>query len=85
MGRFEIEFRASVEKELKKIPQKDQIRILKSIALLSTDLHPPASKKLSGKDRYRLRQGDYRILYEILNQRLVVVIVKIGYRRDVYK
>lgn len=85
MGRFEIEFRASVEKELKEIPQKDQIRILRSISLLSADPHPPTSKKLSGQDRYRLRQGDYRILYEILNQRLVVVIVKIGHRRDVHK
>lgn len=85
MGKFEIEFRASVEKELKEIPQKDQIRILRSISLLSADPNPPTSKKLSGQDRYRLRQGDYRILYEILNQRLVVVIVKIGHRRDVYK
>ena len=85
MGRFEIEFRASVEKELKKIPQKDQIRILRSIALLSTDPHPPTSKKLSGQDRYRLRQGDYRILYEVFDQRLVIVIVKIGHRRDVHK
>jgi len=85
MGRFEIQFRASVEKELKKIPQKDQIRILQSIALLSSDPHPPASKKLSGQDRYRLRQGDYRILYEIFDQQLVIVIVKVGHRRDVYK
>lgn len=85
MGKFEVQFRTSVEKELKRIPQKDQIRILQSIALLSADPHPPSSKKLSGQDRYRLRQGDYRILYEIFDQELVVVVVRIGHRRDVYR
>jgi len=85
MEKFEIEFRASVEKELRKIPQKDQIRILQSIAQLSENPRPPSSKKLSGQERYRLRRGKYRILYEIHDQRLLIVIVKIGHRRDVYK
>ena len=84
MGSFEIVFRSSVEKELKKIPKQDQIRILRRIQQLADDPRPDGCKKLSGQERYRIRQGDYRILYEIEDQRLIVVIVRIGHRRDVY-
>ena len=84
MGSFEIVFRNSVEKELKKIPKQDQIRILRRIQQLADDPRPDGCKKLSGQERYRIRQGDYRILYEIEDQRLIVVIVRIGHRRDVY-
>jgi mRNA interferase RelE/StbE len=54
MAKFEVQFRVSVEKELKTIPQKDHIRLLERIALLAEDPHPPTSKKLSGLDRYRV-------------------------------
>ena len=84
MDRFDIEFRRSVEKELKSIPKKDQIRILKRIDDLATEPRPPSCKKLSGQERYRIRQGNYRVLYEIQDVRLVVVIVKVGNRRDIY-
>ncbi len=82
---YDIEFRSSVEKELKKVPKKDQIRILQRVAALSEDPRPAGCKKLSGQERYRLRQGNYRILYEVHDGVLVVVIVKIGNRRDVYE
>ncbi len=84
MAKYRIEFRKSVEKELKGIPKKDQIRILQRVEELSLDPRPPLCKKLSGQERYRLRQGNYRILYEIYDNRLVIVVVKVGNRRDVY-
>lgn len=84
MGKFKIEFRKSVEKDLKAIPEKDSIRILQKIRTLESEPRPPGCKKLSGQERYRIRQGDYRILYEIIDERLVVTIVKAGHRRDIY-
>tara|TARA_R110000850_G_scaffold4202_7_gene19551 strand:+ start:5066 stop:5323 length:258 start_codon:yes stop_codon:yes gene_type:complete len=85
MGMYRIEFRKSVEKDLKALPGKDQIRILERVSQLAEDPRPPGSKKLSGQDRYRLRQGDYRILYEIEEGRLIVTVVKVGNRRNVYR
>ncbi len=85
MGKYSIEFRKSVEKDLGAIPRKDQVRVLTRIAALADDPRPSGCKKLSGQDRYRLRQGNYRILYEIIDQRLIVVVVKVGNRRDVYE
>ncbi len=85
MAKFEIRFRQSVEKELKKTPQKDRIRILRKIAGLTTDPRPPGCKKLSGQERYRLRQENYRVLYEIMEEVLLVVIVKTGHRRAIYQ
>ena len=84
MGKYRIEFRASVEKDLRVIPEKDQIRILRRIEELASDPRPPMCKKLSGQERYRVRQGNYRILYEIQDEVLIVTVVKIGHRRDVY-
>lgn len=85
MARYDIVFRKSVEKDLKAIPQEDQVRILKRIAPLADDPRPPGCKKLSGQERYRIRQGAYRILYEIEDGRLVITVVKVGHRRDVYR
>ena len=85
MERFEVIFKQSVAKDLRQIPKKDVIRILNRIKTLSIEPRPPGVEKLSGQDKYRVRQGAYRILYEIRNSELVVVVVKIGHRRDVYK
>lgn len=85
MEKYEIEFRRSVEKELSKIPKQDQIRILKKTLALASNPRPPYSQKLSGQERYRIRQGIYRIVYEIYDDRLVIVIVRIAHRKDVYK
>ena len=84
MARYKIVFRKSVEKDLKAIPKKDQVRILQRIAQLAEDPRPPACKKLSGQERYRIRQGIYRVLYEIEDDQLIVTVVKVGNRRDVY-
>ena len=85
MGKFEVIFKQSVAKDLRQIPKKDVTRILNRIKALSIEPRPPAVENLSGQDKYRVRQGAYRILYEIRNNELIVVVVKIGHRRDVYK
>ena len=67
------------------IPKKDARRIVAAIKSLADDPRPPGTKKLSGQERYRLRQGNYRILYEIEDDRLIVCVVRVGDRRDVYR
>ena len=85
MASFEIIFRQSVAKDLRQIPKKDVARILMRIEALRVEPRPPGVEKLSGQEKYRIRQGVYRILYEIKNKELIVVVVKIGHRRDVYR
>ena len=85
MGSFKIIFKQSVAKDLRQIPKKDVARILKRIEALRAEPRPPGVEKLSGQEKYRIRQGVYRILYEIRNSELIVVVVKIGHRRDVYR
>jgi mRNA interferase RelE/StbE len=85
MASYRIVVKKSVSKDLKKIPKKDVLRILEAIKSLAQDPRPPQSKKLSGQERYRLRQGSYRILYSIEDEQLVVQVVKVGNRRDVYR
>ena len=85
MGSFEVKFKQSVAKDLRQIPKKDVARILKRIEALRMEPRPPGVEKLSGQEKFRIRQGVYRILYEIQNNELIVVVVKIGHRRDVYR
>lgn len=85
MEPYSIVFKKSVAKDLKKIPKKGVARILKLIRALANDPRPPQVKKLSGQDRYRMRQGNYRILYSIEDAELVITVVKVGDRRDVYR
>lgn len=83
MGNFEVIFKRSVAKDLRQIPKKDVVKILKRIKALRAEPRPPGVEKLSGQEKYRIRQGVYRILYEIRNNELIVVVVKIGHRCDV--
>jgi mRNA interferase RelE/StbE len=83
MGNFEVVFKRSVAKDLRQVPKKDVAKILKRIEDLRTEPRPPGVEKLSGQEKYRIRQGIYRILYEIRSNELIVVVVKIGHRRDV--
>jgi mRNA interferase RelE/StbE len=85
MANYKIVFKQSVAKDLRPIPNKDVQRILKAIDQLADDPRPPGSKKLTGAEKYRLRQGNYRILYTIEDDIVTVTIVKIGHRRDVYQ
>ncbi len=85
MANYELVFKETVAKDLRPIPKKDVQRILKKIDLLADDPRPNGSEKLSGVEKYRIRQGNYRILYTIEDTVVTVTIVKIGHRRDVYK
>lgn len=85
--RVEIVIKKSAAKELQSVPgKKDRQRIVERIRALAGDPRPSGAEKLSGtRDKYRLRQGDYRILYEIEDDVLIVYVVKIGHRKDVYR
>jgi len=85
MAKYSLVFGKSVEKDLRLIPRNDQIRILKKIAELADNPRPPHSKKLSGQERYRLRQGNCRILYEIEDTVLLIIVVKVGHRQSIYR
>lgn len=84
MARYRLVFKRSVAKDLRTLPQKDVARILKVFDVLSVDPRPFGCEKLSGMERYRIRQGIYRIVYEIMDDEVVVRVVKVGHRREVY-
>jgi mRNA interferase RelE/StbE len=75
----------AASKGLRRIDPQVRSRIRGAIALLAQDPRPPASRKLRGRDGYRVRIGDYRILYLIQDEILLVVVVTVGHRRDVYE
>lgn len=85
MARYKLVVRRSVAKDLQSLPQADVARILARIEALQMDPRPPGCEKLSGLERYRIRQGVYRILYEIADEVLTVVVVKVGHRREAYR
>ena len=85
MAKYRIELKKSVQKDFDPIPKKDLQRIVQAIQSLADDPRPPQSKKLSGYEQYRLRQGNYRILYEIKDDLLIVFVVDVGHRKDIYR
>ena len=85
MEKYSLVFKKSVSKDLRALPKKDIARILKCIRALAEEPRPQGCEKLSGQERYRVRQGVYRIIYEIQDDVLVVVVVKVGHRREVYR
>ncbi len=85
MEKYDIRIKRSAAKELKAIPLADVKKILKIIGGLAQDPRPYGCQKLSGKDWYRIRCGVYRILYAIKDFELIVYVIKIGHRKDVYR
>ena len=85
MASYRIVVRRSASKEIEALPSKDRRRIVTRIQSLAVNPRPGGCEKLSGEEKYRLRQGDYRILYEISDRELIVAVVKVGNRRDVYR
>lgn len=86
MARYKLRIKKSAVKELEGIPRKaDRRRIIARIETLAEDPRPPGCKKLSGSERYRIRQGPYRILYAIEDDELIVYVVKIADRKNVYR
>lgn len=85
MSRYEIEFEAEALRGLARIPRHDQTRVLARIDTLAEDPRPAGSTKLKGQDAYRVRQGNYRIVYMIDDPIRVVTITKIADRKEVYR
>jgi mRNA interferase RelE/StbE len=85
MAKYRLVFRKSVSKDLRPIPKKDVARILQRMEALQEDPRPVDSEKLSGQERYRVRQGVYRIIYAVTDEHLIVTVVKVGHRRHVYR
>ncbi|MCF7989349.1 MAG: type II toxin-antitoxin system RelE/ParE family toxin [Thiohalocapsa sp.] len=85
MVSYELVFKKSVAKDLRSIPKKDVPRILKRIEALREDPRGDGCLKLSAQERYRVRLGTYRIIYEIRDNELIVMVVKVGHRSSVYK
>ena len=85
MASYELVIKRSVAKDLRGIPNKDVKQIVRRIQALATDPRPPGCEKLSGRERYRLRQGSYRVLYEVDDRRVMVVVVKVVKRDSAYR
>jgi len=85
MARYKITIKKSAAKELEDIHKKDLRKIVKRIQALAQNPRPPGSQKLSIREQYRIRQGDYRIIYSIDDENRIVDIFKIGHRREIYR
>lgn len=85
MKSYSLLIKASAAKELEATPKKDRKRLTERIKGLATSPRPPGWEKLSGEEKYRIRQSDYRVLYSIEDASSTVIVVKIGHRREVYR
>ena len=86
MASYSVRIKKSAARELADLPRKDQERVIERIRGLANNPRPPGAEKLAGSDdKFRLRQGKYRILYAIEDDVLMVYVVKIGHRKDVYR
>jgi len=85
VANYKILIKPSAVKELKRLPKNDVQRITATILSLTIEPRPPGCEKLSVQEKYRIRQGNYRIIYAVEDNQLIVKVVKIGHRHDVYK
>jgi mRNA interferase RelE/StbE len=86
MGSYSVEWKRSALKELRDLPKEAVSRIVDAVEELSSEPHPQGSRKLVGTDHtYRIRIGDYRIVYSVWASQLVVEIIRVGHRKDVYR
>ncbi len=85
MANYSIQIKKSATKEMAKLPKVYLQRIVEKIQALSTNPRPEGCKKLSADEKYRIRVGNYRILYSIEEHQLVIYVVKIGHRKEVYR
>jgi mRNA interferase RelE/StbE len=83
--KYEVEISPSARKSLDKIQKRDRLRIEGAIELLRSNPYPPAAVKLTERSEYRVRVGNYRVVYDIVKGRLVILVLTIGHRKDVYR
>jgi mRNA interferase RelE/StbE len=82
---YRIEYLPAAERAIESLDRPTQARVLDRIELLRENPRPPGSIKLSGEESYRIRVGDYRVIYNIYDARLVVLVIDVGHRREVYR
>lgn len=85
MASYRLLIKPSAARELEATPKADRKRLAARIGGLAATPPPPSSEKLSGEEKYRIRQGDYRVLYLIEDASSTVTVIKIGHRREVYR
>ena len=86
MASFSVELTRTAEKQLRRIAKTHRIRIVEAIQALADRPRPQGARKLQGYDDvYRIRVGQYRVVYEVYDDRVVVIVLKVGHRQDVYK
>ncbi len=85
MANYRLLIKPSAVKELEAIPAKDRRRLVTRLEGLATNPHPSGSEKLAGHDLYRVRQGNYRVPYSVHTRELVILVIKVGHRREVYR
>lgn len=86
MAKYKIIVSATAEKSLKRVPKKDLPRLINAIQVLAVDPRPPGCRKLSFEENvYRIRQGRYRIIYEVDGKEILIRVMKIGHRKDIYR
>ena len=86
MASRRVEISRTAERQLKKLPRADQTRVVRAILALADDPFPKGSRKLSGYDDvFRVRTGRYRVLYSVAKSKLIVIVLKVGQRKDVYR
>ena len=85
MAKYNIEIKKSAAKEIEHLPSKDRKKVLDKIGALAENPRPHDCKRLSAQERYRIRCGDYRILYSIEDDILIVCVVKVAHRKEVYR
>ncbi len=85
MANYKLLIKPSAVKELEALPKKDRLRIVRRMEALSQNPRPPGCEKLSGEEKYRVRQGSFRVVYSISDSERTVVVVKIGHPKNVYR
>jgi len=86
MANYKIEISLTADRQFKELPQLEQLRIARAIQQLGANPYPTGCRKLTGyKDMFRIRVGNYRVIYSVDKKRIVIIILKIGHRKDVYR
>ncbi len=86
MASYRIEVSATAEKQIRRLNRENQVRVLRAIQSLASEPQPPGSRKLRGyEDIYRIRIGTFRVLYSVEKGRLLIIVLKVGHRKDIYR
>lgn len=83
---YAVEFTSAAARQVRKLSRPAQVRVLGAIELLGTDPRPPGARKLAGEaTAWRMRVGEYRVIYDVFDRSLIVTVVRVGHRREVYR